>query len=305
MPTPKPRTLSDIKSKLLHPALTSHFEILITPPSGLTDKYLSENNINFNVVLQDKLQLLCSEASLPGSNLATLEINNDYTGVTERHVYRRIYDDRIDLTFYVDAEDYLPIRFFETWIKYAVGENVGNPKDGAKAPVGSKNPNYFYRVRYPKYYISEDGLTVTKFERTNSTNQEENYTPKSTLEYKFINCFPISITSMPVSYDTSTILKCTVSMSYIRYYLNYTSDQNDSERERSSNDISAPNFDYGKLTPDKIAEINKISFNPQTNLGSNYEKLTTTGGVNYSSTLFSGNRVNTGNVFNSNLNLGF
>jgi len=236
---PTPRSVSNIKSKLLHPALTSHFEVSVTRPSGLTDRYLKDNNVRFD---QEKLNLLCAEASLPGSNLATFEINNDYTGVTERHVYRRIYDDRIDLTFYVDAENYLPIRFFESWIKYAVGENVN---DSNNTPVGSKNPNYFYRVRYPKLYISEDGLTVTKFERTNTTNKDENYTPKSTLEYKFVNCFPISITSMPVSYDTSSLLKCTVSMSYIRYYVNKTTDINQSTGPVSVFDN--PQFSYGTI----------------------------------------------------------
>ena len=36
--------------------------------------------------------------------------------------------------------------------------------------------------------------------------------------YNFVNSYPLSITSMPVSYDTSSLLKCTVSFSYIRYY---------------------------------------------------------------------------------------
>ena len=67
---------------------------------------------------QDTINLLCSEAVLPGSSLATFEINNDRTGVTERHVHRRMFDDRIDLTFYVDAGNYLPIKFFETWIDF-------------------------------------------------------------------------------------------------------------------------------------------------------------------------------------------
>ena len=31
------------------------------------------------------------------------------------------FDDRIDFTFYVDAEEYLPILFFESWIKYVTG----------------------------------------------------------------------------------------------------------------------------------------------------------------------------------------
>lgn len=281
---PTPRSVSDIKSKLLQPALTSHFEVFITKPPGLEDnRYLEENNIPFNADTQDQLNLLCSEASLPGSNLATLEINNDYTGVTERHAYRRIYDDRIDLTFYVDANNYLPIKFFETWMKYIVGENINDPKRNENLPLGSKNPNYFYRVRYPELYISEQGLKVVKFERTNVNNKPGVYN-SSTLEYQFVNCFPISLSSMPVSYDTSSLLKCTVSMSYIRYYVIGTKDAN-----QPSEATTNPG-----LTPDQQARLNELRFDPNgfnSNLGLDYARYTTTGGVSFPATLSSGNRI--------------
>jgi len=211
---PSKRTVSEIKANLLRPALTSHFEVEIgIPPGNAFTDFLRLNGVPWNDATVNKLYLMCSEAVLPGSSLATHEINNDFTGVTERHVYRRIYDDRIDLTFYVDAENYFPIRFFETWIKYIVDEGISpQPERGG---IGSKNPNYFYRGRYPegdgkgnKGYVAE-GLKVIKFER--------DY--KQKLEYDFIRSYPISITSMPVSYDSSSLLKCTVSMSYIRYVL--------------------------------------------------------------------------------------
>jgi hypothetical protein len=110
---------------------------------------------------QDKLNLLCSETSLPGSSLATHEINNDYMGVTERHAYRRLYDDRIDFSFYVDAENYLPIRYFEAWIKWIVNESVAQNEGG---PLGAKNPAYFYRMKYPNDYVC-DNLKITKFQQ--------------------------------------------------------------------------------------------------------------------------------------------
>ena len=43
------------------------------------------------------------------------------------------------------------------------------------------------------------------------------------VEYEFIRSFPISISSMPVSYDASSLLKCSVSFSYIRYVVYPTS----------------------------------------------------------------------------------
>ena len=37
------------------------------------------------------------------------------------------------------------------------------------------------------------------------------------LEYRFLKAYPISINSMPVSYDGSQILKCTVNFNFSRY----------------------------------------------------------------------------------------
>lgn len=211
---PKARTVDKIKSEILQPATTSHFEVSIPKPPGLSDGVLNANGVNFPLE-QEKLNLLCSEAFLPGSSLATLELDNDYTGVTERHAYRRVYDDRIDLTFYVDAKNYLPIKFFETWIKYISGEEISEKPDRGVG-VGAKN--YFYRMRYPDDYTADKGLQVTKFEKDLSS-----VNGGSSLVYKFVRAYPISITSMPVSYDSSSLLKCTVSLTYIRYFFSSVS----------------------------------------------------------------------------------
>ena len=263
---PTVRNVAKIKSSLLHPALTSHFEVTIPKLGTKFDDFLKYNGVNLD---QGKLNLMCSEAVLPGSNLATFEINDNFHGVTERHAYRRVYDDRIDLTFYVDAENYLPIRYFETWMKYIVDESM-NPQT-ERGNKGSIHNEYFYRVRYPEGtngYTSSQGLTVTKFERDYKQN----------LEYRFIRSFPISINSMPVSYDSSSLLKCTVSMSYIRYALVQGS---------ASESSAESNFN---LTPQQLANINTQAFNPNTNLGI---APLTTGGFPLPPAQASGNTVNT------------
>ena len=229
---PKKVSVDQIKANLLHPALTSHFLVEIGVPAygtskGGFGKYLESNGVKYD---QEKLRLLCSETVLPGSSLATHENTTDFTGVTEKFAYRRVYDDRIDFTFYVDADNYLPIKFFECWIKYIAGES----KTPATGRLSSTVPNYFYRVRYPKYYISEQGLKVTKFERTSKNEKSKNH-EGATLTYNFVNAFPLSITSMPVSYDTSSLLKCTVSFSYIRYY--YTSSVLAKEHEGTPDNV--------------------------------------------------------------------
>jgi hypothetical protein len=85
---------------------------------------------------------------------------------------------------------------------------------------------------------------------------------------------------MPVSYDSSSLLKCTVSMSYIRYVLVQGSAK------------ASPQFDTQSnfnLTPQQLANINNIAFNPNTNLGI---PPLTTGGVSRPSAQASGNNVN-------------
>ena len=204
-PQGSPRKMSEIKSKLLQPALTSHFICAFQPPERLKTFVTDRVNAGFvgadynNRTNQDLITLSCSEASLPGSSLATHEITNDFSGVTERHVYRRQYDDRADFTFYVDKE-YRIIDFFENWMSYIVSENNINQQS---------DPNYFYRMNFPNNYKTEN-LYITKFER--------DYVGRN-LVYKFINAYPISIISMPVSYDSSQLLKCTVSFTYSRYVI--------------------------------------------------------------------------------------
>ena len=203
----RPRSIGEIKANLLNPALTSQYYVNIGKPfndAGF-DGFLSSIGGNYK---QDQLNLQCSEASLPGSQLATSEITNDFYGVTERHVYRRQFDDRIDLTFYCDAEQYLPIRFFEAWMNY-----ITNTGDGVE------KENYSYRMKFPSKY--KGPLEVTKFEKSTGAKRKDGRSAKSVrpLTYRFVNAFPLAISSMPVTYDSSDLLKCNVSFAYSRYYI--------------------------------------------------------------------------------------
>jgi len=276
MPTAK--RVSDIKANLLSPATTSHFEVLIDKPANITSKYMEANDVVYD---QGKLNLMCSEATLPGSNLATLELTNDHSGVTERHAYRRVYDDRIDLTFYVDAENYLPIRFFETWMKYISQESIA---DSGQRGTGINRPNYFYRFAYRDDYAS-DGLEVIKFERSMMGGAKGRV--GFPIRYKFVKAYPISISSMPVSYDGSSLLKCNVSMTYMRYYI----------ADELGNAVIDADSNIKTGTPQELARINSLAYNPETNLGVNYGAYTTTGGISLPSALSSGNTINVRTAF--------
>ena len=237
IPDPKKKTgVKDIKSKLLNPALTALYYVTIGGPrdgGGFMNQNLKNND-------KERLQLMCCEATLPGSSLATLELTNDRTGVTERHAYRRVYDDRIDLTFYVDAENHGPIRYFESWIKFISQESIAK-REG----VGTKDPGWNYRIAYPDNYIDPQGLTITKFEKSSlgQTHGEKG----GILTYQFLRAYPISVSSMPVSYDSSSLLKCTVSLTYLRYILEVAK-----EKEQSSN----PNT----ISPGAVSPLGSSAF---------------------------------------------
>lgn len=195
--------IKGLRTKILAPALTSHYEVKIPVGAGTLNSILKPI---LGTDGQEDLNISCSEASLPGSSIATFEIKNDYAGVTERYAHRRMYDDRIDFTFYVDSTKYLPIRFFERWMRFVTGE-TGTRTDGETRDL--TNPGYHYRMNFPESYRCERGLKIVKFER--------DY--KNRLEYEFIGAYPLSVSSMPVSYESSSLLKCTVSMTYLRYVI--------------------------------------------------------------------------------------
>jgi hypothetical protein len=281
---PNVKNIADIKANLLHPALTSHFEVKIELPPGLDLKYLTANGVKYD---QGKLNLLCSDAILPGSQLATHSITGDFHGATHKHAYRKQFDDRIDLSFYVDAENYLPIRFFESWMKYISGEQI-TPAPG-RPGVASKE--YFYRMNYPKDYICNQGFEVIKFER--SSIGDAKGTKGGTMIYKFVDVFPLSVNSMSVSYDASSLLKCTVGFSYVRYFIDPASPSGSPSPSAATGEASSPNFN---ITPEAQASLNNQAFNPNINLSSVIP--TTTGGVSFNTANAAGNTVDTTGAFN-------
>ncbi len=205
---PRPLSVSYLKSKILRPATTSHFQCWFPPPAGLINDFIQKKqagiDFTYNADTQELISLNCIEATLPGSTFATTEINDDYTGVTERIAYRRQYDDRADFTFTVDySEDnknnnhYSVILFFELWKKYIANEQESDDLE---------SPNYFYRVKFPNSYQAPY-IIINKFERDYN----------KVLQYKFIQAYPLAINSIPLSSESSQRLQMTVSINYTRY----------------------------------------------------------------------------------------
>ena len=195
-PSPNTLSISKIKSNLLNLAQTSVYQVMLTPAPGL-GSFAEFRGITGQDI--SKIELLCSDTNLPGSSLATHDVTNDYPGVTEKFAYRRIYDETVDFTFYVDSE-YKVVEYIDTWMNYVTGQG------STFANADYVDRTKYYRMNYSNLYKT-DGLYITKFEKYN----------RNSMTYQFIGAFPVNIVSMPVSYEASSILKCTVSFSYIRY----------------------------------------------------------------------------------------
>ena len=192
-------SVSKIKANLLNVAQSSLYRMTIPVPQAV------QNTISLGEFDYENINLLCCEATLPGSSLTTHEVNNDYHGMTEKMAYRRLYDETVGLTFYVDR-NYKVIEMIEGWMDYITG--VDDPKK-------YENPYVSYRVAYPKTY--KNNIYLTKFERDHFSNVST--IPRTTLDYTFVNAFPLSLTATPVSYEGSEVLKCSASFNFIRYVM--------------------------------------------------------------------------------------
>lgn len=228
-------TMNTLKSRILNPAQTSIYSVIINSPApqqrqgksagvDLKAYFKNEFGLNYDSVL---MELTCLEASLPGSSLATIE-TMDYTGITEKHAYRRLYDDTIDFTFLVTQTDnYQQIRFFDAWMRF-----INNEQEGRKISAS----NFYSRVKFPKDY--QANLSIAKFER-NLGGEINGNTPF--LIYRFVGAYPKAINSVPVSYDQSDLLKVTVSFTYTRYYVDKQTIKVSTKAESSSNTPANPN----------------------------------------------------------------
>jgi len=199
--TIKPYNLSIAKSIIGPLAQNNHFLVTFSSLTPTVESYLSKYTGIRSVknFLSRNLGILCSDASLPTSTLATAEVKDNFMGVPQQFAHTRFYTD-VSYSFYID-EDYTLLKIFEGWMEYI--------SSGANADVDQDHRAYYRRMKYPDSYKCNT-MYINKFEK--------NY--KRTLRYRFVNVFPKSINAIPVQYGSADILKVTVNFNYDRYIVN-------------------------------------------------------------------------------------
>jgi hypothetical protein len=179
--------------KLQNVAQTSQFLVKFVLPRGDCRRFLRQKGINDRFIA-DNVGLLCSDAVLPGSAMATLNTAGDYQGLIERFAHTRNFT-QVNFDFYVDNE-YKSLKFLEHWMEFISSGAIADPS----------SDTYHFKMKYPDEYKSND-TRVVKFERNHS----------QFLEYRFIGMFPLSLNSTRVSYQNSQVLKATATFSFDRY----------------------------------------------------------------------------------------
>ena len=191
----RPKKIADIKPILTNVAQTSHYQVFF---DGLTSDlftFLGSKGVNLRFITVNA-GLLCNQASIPGSSLATTDIFGNFTGVQEKFAHTRIFTE-LSLDFYVD-KDYKMIKFFEHWIDY-----IANGSEKTSPNVRKDDPGYFYRMRYPRESSSGYKCDKTKIVKFNIDYRSE-------IEYTFFGLFPINFSSTPVQYGNSDVLRTEV-----------------------------------------------------------------------------------------------
>ena len=212
---PRVKTTEQIRSLFQKVATTNHYEVFFNGFASLQSLrgHITTNApLVSNFFISRDLGLLCNSAELPGTSMATAQIEGNRMGIVEKFAHTRVYTDTT-LTFYVDS-DYRVVQFFELWHDF-IASGSGVIKD-QKA--------YYNRLRYPdEYKVST--MRIQKFNKDHFRN----------VEYTFLNAFPVNVSSMPVSYDGANVLELQVTFAYDRYYFGKLTSLNSTSKDLQDN----------------------------------------------------------------------
>ena len=195
---PKKYPINDIRSRFQTVALDNKYQVFIEPNLNV---YTAAANVGISRRFVDEdLGLFVSDAVLPGSSFADVEVSGDRQGITERMPFKRIYDD-VTFTFMVDR-DYKVLRYFEAWMQLI------NPLHG---DTDGKADNQVTTLRYPKDYKCT--MSIMKF------NKDYFKRGIGFAYYCFVRSWPLSMSSIPVNYESGSMLKLNVTFRYERYVM--------------------------------------------------------------------------------------
>ena len=105
--------MTDAKVKFGKLSLNNQYQVHFAGFNSSVQNYLRNNVgiLNADDFISREMGILCFDASLPATALATAEVKDNFMGVPQEFAHSRLYTD-IDFSFYVD-QDYTLLRIFE------------------------------------------------------------------------------------------------------------------------------------------------------------------------------------------------
>jgi len=281
VPAPRPRPISDFLPKFQNVAQTSQYIVKFALPVSPLRSHLRRKGVNDRFIAED-IGLLCSDAVLPGSALASVDARGDFQGVIEKFAHTRNFT-QMNLEFYVD-NDYKILKFFEHYIEFITGSSAADPT----------SDTYHFRLNFPSDYKMNE-TRIVKFERDYNRF----------LEYRFIGLFPLSLQSTRVSYQGSSVLKANVTFSFDRYICGESTSLV-RNLKRAFNDIfprSNPAKNGSSLSFDQLNSV----FNAGNETDNKAAKLSTLNNGSISSQVanFSGQALGYGNYISPGSNIDY
>jgi hypothetical protein len=233
----RPRRISDIKPLFTNLAVTSQYEVQFGGLNPELQGYLNSRGVDYRFT-SESVGLLCNSASLPGSSFATSDINGNFTGLMEKFVHTRIYTP-LELSFYVDKE-YKVVKFLEHWMEFISSASGINPNTN----------QYFYKMKYPNQYKC-DLTKVTKFNR--------DY--KNELQYNFIGLFPVAMSSVSLSYESSSLMTVSATFNYERYVPGRVLSIDEKLNTSNNLDPNYPRTNQNDFDPQSVDSQNQTTLN--------------------------------------------
>lgn len=217
--------IPDILPLFGQPSLSTFYMVFLPVGevgSELADAFRRRNLYNKNdsgFRLEERVSLLCSRASIPGSQFDVITQNADRMGVTESFPNFKVFPD-ISFSFISDGEHKV-IRLFDEWMNF-ISPITGDEED----------TNSILRFRYPDSYVLD--MYVVKFEKQEGAYKGDKvfgsedtviqgddlnafYQSKKTV-YKFKRAYPYNFESIPLSYEGSNVLEATIGFKYDRFF---------------------------------------------------------------------------------------
>ena len=196
MATIPQRTISQFKSKLIGGgARPNLFEVQVNFPDGVD---LNIQNDGGGELDGDRFRFLCKTAALPASNVSNLEV--PFRGRVLKVAGDRTFENWTVTV--INDQDFGHYRAFQAW-----AQNIAQYGDSS----GLTDPSS-YMGQATVYQL---GRNAASLQGSNSPATDSNILA----QYKFVDIFPTTISSIDLSYDTSdTIEEFTVDFQVQYWY---------------------------------------------------------------------------------------